>query len=211
MRRHVKTVHADFKDDETIDDSESPENVDDDDSNKADDNDSSLQGDTDDDDDEVGSEETEEAEEDGKEEDSDDPWRLLIEEVFERCQSEFDKRVTKRMAEKWVDEEEARKKVYDNMLPTYRKALANVFVKEILWFEAMKKERIYLSVKNTVSDLKLLDDYDTEEAWKSAVNKRKFLLDTILKEYDPPELSDPRDYDGGQTEEQRQTTSKVKQ
>lgn len=113
------------------------------------------------------------------------------------------------MAEKWVDEEEARKKVYDNMLPSYRKALANVFVNEILWFEAMKKDHFYLSVKYTVSDLKLLDDYDTEEAWKSAVNKRKFLLDRILKEYDPPELSDPRDYDGGQTDEQRQTTSKV--
>ena len=156
MRRHVKAVHVDFKDDETIDDSESPQNVDDEDSNKADDNDSRTQGDTDDDG---------EAEEDGKEEDSDDPWRLLIEEVFERCQSEFDERVTKRMAEKWVDEEEARKKVYDNMLPIYRKALANVFVNEILWFEAMKKDRIYLSVKITVSDLKLLDDYDTEEAW----------------------------------------------
>ena len=30
-----------------------------------------------------------EAEEEGKEEDSDDPWRLMIEEAFERCQSEF--------------------------------------------------------------------------------------------------------------------------
>ena len=38
-------------------------------------------------------------------------------------------------------------------------------------------------MKNTVSDLKLLDDYDTEEAWKSAVNKRNVLLDRILKEY----------------------------
>ena len=113
MCRHVKTVHAHFKDDETIDDSENPENVDDEDSNKADDNDSSIQGDSDDDgddDDEVGVEEAEEAEEDGKEEDSDDPWHLLIKEVFKRCQSEFDERVTKRMAEKWVDEEEIRKK-----------------------------------------------------------------------------------------------------
>ena len=113
MRRHVITVHADFKDDERIDDSESPENVGDEDSNKADNNDSSIQGDTDDDgddDDEVGVEEEEEAEEDGKEEDSDDAWRFLIEEVFERCQSEFDVRVTKRMAKKWVDEEEAARK-----------------------------------------------------------------------------------------------------
>ena len=34
--------------------------------------------------------EEEEEEEEDKEEDSDDPWRLLIEENFERCQSEFD-------------------------------------------------------------------------------------------------------------------------
>ena len=61
--------------------------------------------------------------------------------------------------------------MYDNMLPIYRKALANVFVNEILWFEAMKKDPFYLSVKNTVSDLKLLDGYDTQEAWKSAVSK----------------------------------------
>ncbi|MCG8112264.1 MAG: hypothetical protein N0E59_16025, partial [Candidatus Thiodiazotropha taylori] len=46
---------------------------------------------------------------------------------------------------------------------------------------------------------------DTEEAWKSAVNKRKFLFDRIFKEYDPPELSDTRDYDGN-PEKQGQTT-----
>ena len=79
------------------------------------------------------------------------------------------------------------------MLPTYRKALVNVFVDEMLWFHAMKKDRIYLSVKTKVSDLKLLDDYDKEEAWKSAVNKRKFLFDRILKENEPPELSEPED------------------
>ena len=61
--------------------------------------------------------------------------------------------------------------MYDNMLPIYRKALANVFVNEILWFEDMKKDPFYLSVKNTVSDLKLLDGYDTEEVWKCAVSK----------------------------------------
>ena len=42
----------------------------------------------------------------------------------------------------------------------------------------MKKDRIYFS------DLKLLDDYDNEEAWKSAVNKRKFLFDRTLNKFD---------------------------
>ena len=71
-------------------------------------------------------------EEEDKEEDSDDPWRLLIEEAFERCQSEFDERVTKHMARQGVDEIDAWKRVYDNMFPTYRNALANIFVNEML-------------------------------------------------------------------------------
>ena len=126
--------------------------------------------------------EEEEEEKEGKEEDSDDPWRLLIEEAFERCQFEFDERVTKHMARQGVDEYDARKRVYDNMLPTYRKALANILVNEMLCFHAMRKDPVFLSVKTTVSVLKLLDDYDNEEAWKSAVSKRKFLLDRILKD-----------------------------
>ena len=109
-----------------------------------------------------------EEEKDGKEEDSDDPWRLLKEEVCEQYQSEFDERVIKHMARQGED----------NMLPTYRKTLANIFINEMLWFHTIRKDRIYLSVKNTVSDLKLLDDYDKEEAWKSAVNKCKILFDS---------------------------------
>ena len=81
------------------------------------------------------------------------------------------------------------------MLPAYRKALANSFVNEMLWFHAMRKDPIFLSVKTTVSDLKLIEDYDNEEAWKSAINKLKFLFDRILKEYNPPELSGSEDDD----------------
>ena len=97
------------------------------------------------------------------------------------------------------------------MLPTYRKALANIFVNEMLWFHVMRKDPIFLSVKTTVSDLKLFDDYDNEAAWKSAVNKRKFLFGRILKEYDPLELSGPEDDDDSddmQTEKQQQAVSK---
>ena len=43
------------------------------------------------------------------------------------------------MARQGIDEEDARKRVYD-MLPTYRKALVNVFVNELLWFHAMRND-----------------------------------------------------------------------
>ena len=39
------------------------------------------------------------------------------------------------------------------MLPTYRKALANILVNEMVWFHAMRKDPVFLSVKTTVSGL----------------------------------------------------------
>ena len=74
----------------------------------------------------------------------------MIEEAFELCQSEFDERVTKHMAIQGVDEDDARKRVYDNMLPVHRKAYANIFVNEMLWFHATRKDPTFLSVKTTV-------------------------------------------------------------
>ena len=68
------------------------------------------------------------------------------------------------MARQGLDVDDARKRVYDNMLPAYRKALANIFVNEMLWFHAMRKDPVFLTVKTTVSDLKLIEDYDNEEA-----------------------------------------------
>ena len=113
------------------------------------------------------------------------------------------------MAIQGVDEDDARKRVYDNMLPAFRKVLSNIFVNEMLWFHATRKDPSFLSVKTTVSDLKLHEGYDKEESWKSAVNKRKFIFDRILKEYNPPELSGLEyDDDDTQTEKQQSLVSK---
>ena len=69
----------------------------------------------------------------------------------------------------------------------------------------MRKDYIYLSVMSTFSDLKLLDD----KAWKSAANKCKRLFNRILKNYEPPEISEPEDGDDDkQTEEQQKAAPK---
>ena len=101
MRRHVKTVHVDFKDDETIDDRENSEIIAEDNaSDKADNDEPNIKDKAETDDIDIDVEEEEEAEaeeEEDKEEDSDNPRRILIQEAFERCQSEFE-RVTKHIA-----------------------------------------------------------------------------------------------------------------
>ena len=95
MRRHFKTVHVDFKDDETIDDRENPEIIAEDNASDNADNDEPNikdKAETNDIDIDVEEEEEEAEEEEDKEEDSDNPWRILIQEAFE-----FE-RVTKHIA-----------------------------------------------------------------------------------------------------------------
>ena len=94
IRRLVKTVHVDFKDDETIDNRENTEVIAEDNiSDKADNDEPNIKdkAETDDIDIDVEEEEVEAKEEEDKEEDSDNPWRILIQETFERCQSEFER------------------------------------------------------------------------------------------------------------------------
>ena len=33
------------------------------------------------------------------------------------------------------------------------------------------------------------EDFDKEEAWKYAVDKRKFLFEAVLDDYNPPEVT----------------------
>ena len=46
-------------------------------------------------------------------------WRLLIENAFIQCQLDFDERVTNHMGSKGLNEDDARKLVYHNILSTY--------------------------------------------------------------------------------------------
>ena len=133
----------------------------------------------------------------------------MIEEAFDRCQSQFDERVTKHMAGPGRCSE-ARVRQYVTSIQNTEKRWRTFSLLKCCGFMPCQRTLFScLCVKTKVSDLKLLEDYDNEEAWKSAVNKRKFLFDRILKEYDPPELSGP-EYDDvdTQTEKQQQAVSK---
>ena len=59
-----------------------------------------------------------------------------------------------------------------------------------MWFESIKNDPIHTAIKATARRLKNEDDFESEESWKYAVKKRKFLFDKLLKEYNPPKLSE---------------------
>ena len=122
--------------------------------------------------------------------DENDPWESVVDKAFDKCQDQFEEEVTKLIRRRNVDQTEARKRVYQDMRGTYRKAVSSVLTDRILWFQAIRKHPVYKAIKRTATTFVDSDDYSQEEAWKSAIGQRKYLFDTILAEYYPPELED---------------------
>ena len=118
-----------------------------------------------------------------------DPWNIIANEAFQKCQLQFDSKVKELMEEDTdISDSEAKEKVFRNMKSTYRLAMMNSFGSKVLWFDAMKKDPMYKSIKKTVNRLIDADDYDKEEALKYGILKRRFLFDKVLDTYEIPEL-----------------------
>ena len=128
--------------------------------------------------------------EEATEDDAIDPWDAIVQEAFDRFQSEFEERVKDYVSKENVQESDVRQIVFEDMWDIYRKAMMNIFIDKMLWFAATKREPVFTAIRKSATDLKTMDDYDDDEAWKSATSKRKFLFDKILKRYEPPELAD---------------------
>ena len=128
--------------------------------------------------------------EEATEDDAIDPWDVIVKEAFDRFQSEFEERVKDYVSKENVQESDVRQIVFEDMWDIYRKAMMNIFIDKMLWFAATKREPVFTAIRKSATDLKTMDDYDDDEAWKSATSKRKFLFDKILKRYEPPELAD---------------------
>ena len=114
-----------------------------------------------------------------------DPWELIADEAFKKCQSQY---VSKVNAEEdsAITEKEAKERAFSSMKGVYRVAMMNSFIKQLLWFNAMKKDPVYKAVKRTVNRLIDTEDYEKEEALKYAILKRQFLFDRILDTYEFP-------------------------
>lgn len=171
MLRHKKSTHSDIDSDEDrMSDISLKEDIfeaiDENDSNQSDEHDDDMS---------VSSEESLDI----------DPWEDIVGETFQRCQSQYDDEVNELMHEdKGISDEKARENVFNDMKSTYRKAMINIFGSKLLWFDAMKKDPIFKTIKMTVNRLITKENYEAEEALKYAILKRRFLFDKVLDTYD---------------------------
>ena len=121
-----------------------------------------------------------------------DPWNPLVQKMFERHQTSYEEKVNALM-EQGCSEEDAKARAYQEMTSTYRKDLSNQYLWMMKWMRDMSYDRTHKKIKETVRRLRDDEEYEPLEAWNYAVEKRKFLLDGVLKDYDPPAIQDEDD------------------
>ena len=63
-----------------------------------------------------------------------------------------------------------------------------LLINGMTWFKAMEQDP--KTIRKTVNNLIEEEHFDRQEAWKYAVSKQKYLLDTVLEEFDPPNIEE---------------------
>ena len=79
------------------------------------------------------------------------------------------------------DETEAKEKAFAQILPVFQKELGDVYMDNLAWMKALKKDPIHKKIMATRDDYVNNNMFDPDEAIAAAVKKRKFLLKRLLE------------------------------
>ena len=79
------------------------------------------------------------------------------------------------------DESKAKEEAFAQILPVFQKELGDVYMDNLTWMEALKKDPIHKKIMATQDDYVNNNMFDLDEAITAAVKKRKFLLKRLLE------------------------------
>lgn len=139
-------------------------------------------------DEELSEEENDESDEELELED-DDPelYEEIAEKAWKPYRMQFDNLVEKFTSE-GQSESEAKQSAYNLVLTGHRKTFRNEFTEMLLKMEQLRQDPTYKAVMKTAKRLREDDENDFDESIRSAVNKRKYLINELVsddyQEYD---------------------------
>ena len=116
------------------------------------------------------------------EEEEKDPWMPMVEETMRKHRPDFEEMKTN-LIHSGLDEQSAGEKAYLNVLPKLQKELESIYLERLLWMKQLKNDPVHKKIMQTKNAFVDNDDFDPEEAMEAAVNKRKFLINRLLKDY----------------------------
>ena len=74
-----------------------------------------------------------------------------------------------------------------------QKELESIYVERLLWMKQLENDPVHKKITQTKEGFVDNDDFDPEEAMEAAVDKRKFFIKKLLKDYFFTEDSDDED------------------
>ena len=110
-----------------------------------------------------------------------DPWTTLINEAVSKVWDQY-KEILQELLMEGHDECKAKEEAFEKFLPVFQKELADVYMNNLAWMKALRKDPIHKKIMATRDDYVNNDMFDQDEAIAAAVDKRKFLLKRLLED-----------------------------
>ena len=126
------------------------------------------------------------------EEEENDAWMPMVEQAMQKHKTAFEEMKTT-LIHSGLDEQSAGEKAYSSILSKLQKELENIYMEHLVWMKQLKNDPVHKKIIQTRDAFMDSDDFDPEEAMEAAVDKRKFLIKRLLKDYSFTEDSDDED------------------
>ena len=123
----------------------------------------------------------EEVGEDEEDKPDDDPWRPLRQKVGHDLKDLHWNEV-QQFLDRGKSQTYAENAAFNVLLPVSRGRLRRAYLERLKWIHRIKLDTVHRKVMETLRRFLDEDDMDFDEAVESAVEKRKFLLNRVVKE-----------------------------
>ena len=110
-----------------------------------------------------------------------DPRSTLINDAASKVRDQYDD-ILQALLMEGHDESEAKQGAFEKILPVFQKELGDVYMDNLAWMKAFKKDPIHKKIMATRDDYVNNNMFDQDEAIAAAVKKRKFLLKWLLED-----------------------------
>ena len=110
-----------------------------------------------------------------------DPWTTLINDAASKVRDQYED-ILRALLMGGHDESEAKQEAFEKILPVFQKELSNVYMNNLAWMKALRKDPIHKKIMATRDDYVNNKMFDQDEGIAAAVKKRKFLLKRLLED-----------------------------
>ena len=110
-----------------------------------------------------------------------DPWSTLINDAASKVQDQYDD-ILQVLLMEGHEESKAKEEAFAQILPVFQKKLGDVYMDNLAWMKALKKDPTHKKIMATRDDYVNNNMFDPDEAIAAAVKKRKFLLKRLLED-----------------------------